>query len=62
MKQYQWMVTSEKCGNVWKVGIQNDLGYVYFSKKTFEKREDAQKLADHIYKEEMFPVGDFEAD
>lgn len=62
MTKYQWMVTSEKYGNAWKVGIQNELGYVYFSKKSFEKREDAQKLADHIFKEEMFPASDFEAD
>ena len=59
MKQYQWMVTAEKCGNAWKVGVQNELGSVYFSKKSFDQKDDAQKLADHIFKEEMFPVSDF---
>lgn len=59
MKQYQWMSTAEKCGNAWKVGIQDETGAVYFSKKSFDNQIDAQKIADHIFKEEMFPVADF---
>jgi nitrate reductase cytochrome c-type subunit len=59
MQQYQWTVTAEKCNNAWKVGIQDETGAVYFSKKTFVQKDDAQKLADYIFKEEMFPVSDF---
>jgi len=59
MQQYQWTVTAEKCGNAWKVGVQDETGAVYFSKKSFIQKTDAQQLADHIFKEEMFPVSDF---
>ena len=62
MKKYEWMVTSEKCGNAWKVGIQNELGDIYFSKKSFEKRQDAQTLASYIFKEEAFAIEDFVCD
>jgi hypothetical protein len=62
MKKYEWMVTSEKCRNFWKVGIQNELGDIYFSKKSFDVREDAQALANHIYKEEAFAKEDFVCD
>ena len=62
MKKYEWMVTSEKCGNAWKVGIQNELGDIYFSKKSFVNRNDAQTLANSIYKEEAFALEDFVCD
>jgi hypothetical protein len=62
MKQYKWMATAEKCGNAWKVGVQDETGGVYFSKKSFNTKEDAQKLADYVYKEEEFAVSDFEYD
>jgi hypothetical protein len=62
MQQYQWTVTAEKCGNAWKVGVQDERGAVYFSKKSFDNQADAQKLADRIYKEEEYAVSDFEYD
>jgi hypothetical protein len=62
MKKYQWMATAEKCGNVWKVGVQTENGCVSFSKKTFATQEEAQILANKIYKEEEFAISDFEID
>ena len=62
MKQYQWMVTAEKCGNAWKVGIQDETGAVYFSKKSYATKEITQELANRIYKEEEYVVSDFEYD
>jgi hypothetical protein len=62
MKQYQWMATAEKFGNVWKVGVQDETGAIYFSKKTFETKEIAQELANRIYKEEEYSISDFEYD
>jgi len=62
MNNYQWMATAEKCGNVWKVGVQTENGCVSFSKKTFATQTEAQALANKIYKEEEFAVSDFEID
>ena len=62
MKQYEWMVAPVKCGNVWKVGIQDEKGAVYHSKKLFSTKEIAQELANRIYKEEEYSVSDFEYD
>ena len=62
MKQYQWMATAEKCGNVWKVGVQTENGCVSFSKKTYVTQQEAQVVATKIYTEEEFAVSDFEID
>jgi len=62
MKTYEWMVTAEKCGNVWKVGVQTENGCVSFSKKNYATQQDAQVVADKIYKEEEFAPFDFEID
>lgn len=60
--KYEWMVTAEKCGDVWKVGIQTENGAVYFSRKTYESKQDAFIVAQRIYKEEEFVDSDFELD
>jgi hypothetical protein len=62
MQKYQWMATAEKCGNVWKVGVQDETGAVFFSKKSYDTKQIAQELANRIYKEEEFVVSDFEYD
>ena len=53
------MVTAEKCGDVWKVGIQTEDGAVYFSKKNYETQQQAYAVAMSIYKEEEFCVSQF---
>jgi hypothetical protein len=62
MKQYQWMATAEKCGTVWKVGVQTENGCVSFSKKSYATKEDAELVANDIYKKEEFPCNEFEID
>jgi hypothetical protein len=62
MQKYQWMATAEKCGNVWKVGVQTENGCVSFSKKVYATKDQALVVANKIYKEEEFAVSDFEID
>jgi hypothetical protein len=59
MTKFEWMVTPEKCGDFWKVGVQDETGAVYFSKKSYTTKEAAFKVAVSIYKEEEFVVSDF---
>jgi len=60
--KYQWMVTPEKCGDVWKVGIQTENGDVHFSKKSYATKEESFNVAMKIFKEEEFVVSQFEID
>ena len=60
--KYEWMVTPEKCGDVWKVGIQTENGDVHFSKKSYTTKQDAFIVAQQIYKEEEFVASQFEFD
>jgi hypothetical protein len=60
--KYEWMVTAEKCGDAWKVGIQTENGDVYFSKKSYTTKQDAFIVAQQIYKKEEFFPSQFEFD
>ena len=60
--KYQWMVTPEKCGDVWKVGIQTENGDVHFSKQSYRTKEFAFVVAMKIYKEEEFVISQFDTD
>jgi hypothetical protein len=62
MIKFDWMVTPEKCGDFWKVAVQDETGAVYFSNKTYSTKEAAFKVAVSIYKEEEFVVSQFTFD
>jgi hypothetical protein len=59
MNNYQWLVTPEKCGNVWKIGIQTEDGAIYFSRENYLSKNEALVIANKIYKEEEFHIGNF---
>ena len=62
MKTYQFMATAEKCGDVYKVGVQTENGCVSYSKKNYATQQEAQVVADKIFKEEEFACNEFVID